>query len=710
MKRRLLTLFLFIIVACLSGCAFFESTIHTTDGTTKNSVQTTTKENVVTNTKTNKSITAEGGSGNTTKKEETTNTISQGTSAIKPVSSTGDIDQYNNKDDYANDYGYKVLIADPSKGDAYKKLYENLDTLCSSFHDDYSSTGNATLNSVKYTIGKATYSTTELTSAQAANVYTVYKMDHPLYYWLSSSYVIGSVGTSAYIEIEVEPDYASAIDRKKANDKIYAKAQKYLEGTEGYTSFYQLALHFHDSIIDGMEYAYDSFGNPLDTADAHSIVGALIDGFGVCESYAETFSMLLNYSNIENSLVTGYAGEAHAWNIAKMDDSKYYWFDLTWDDQDYELGIVYNYFCSTDDTLSPRWDGGMSASSQTTFTSSHIPYTSSSTTFMYDLPARSTEEYSLDNKLRDTFTEGNNSYIIIGAEKVQITKTTVSGDFSVPEYVKHNGVFYDVVSIGGATGTTLEGAPDFLNVTSLTIPKSIKFIWQIDGSKLTSITVDKENDKFESKDGVLYTKGLYTLISYPSKSSQTSFTFSDTTRWIVDDAFKSLSYLTTVTLGKNTILHQFLLSVGYEFPRSVEDENTSKTASRMTSSIYGFKNLLNGAKTINYATDSTIYKVDDGIVYSNDYKIVYSYTQSKLEYVFNDQVETIWYAAFFANKAITKATFGTNLKEMKTQAFDACTNLNTINYKGTESQWASVIIDSRSQSVIASATKHYNYS
>ena len=709
MKRRLLTLLLFIIVACLSGCAFFESTIHTTDGTT-NSVQTTTRGNIVTNASTNQDITTDSGSGNTTKEGATTKTASQGTSVSKPVSSSGNIDDYNNKEDYANDYGYKVLIADPSKGNAYKKLYENLDALCSSFHDDYSSTGNASFNSVKYTIGKATYSTTELTSAQAANVYTVYKMDHPLYYWLSSSYVIGSSGTNAYIEIEVEPDYANAIERKEANDKIYAKAQKYLEGTLSYTSSYQLALHFHDLIIDGMEYAYDSYGNPLDTTDAHSIVGALIDGFGVCESYAETFSMLLNYSNVENSLVTGYAGEAHAWNIAKMDDSKYYWFDLTWDDQDYELGIVYNYFCSTDDKVSPTWDGGLNASSQTTFSSSHTPYTTSSTTYMYNLPNRSTEDYSLDNKLRDTFTEGSNSYIIIGAEKVQITKTTVSGDFSVPEYVKHNGVFYDVVSIGGAIGTTLEGAPDFSNVTSLTIPKSIKFIWQIDGLNLTSITVDKDNDKFESKDGVLYTKGLYTLISYPSKSFQTSFTFSDTTRWIVEDAFSSLPYLTTVTLGKNTIIHQFLLSVGYEFPRSQEDENTNKTASRMTGSIYGFKDLLKGTKTINYASDSTIYKVEDGIVYSNNYKIVYSYTQSKQEYVFNDQVETIWYAAFFANNVIRKATFGTNLKETKSQAFEACTNLKTINYKGTESQWSSVIIDSRSLPVITSATINYNYS
>jgi transglutaminase/protease-like cytokinesis protein 3 len=103
-----------------------------------------------------------------------------------------------------------------------------------------------------------------------------------------------------------------------------------------------------------MEYAYEADGStPENDAWAHNILGVFEKKTGVCEAYSKTFQLLLNYCGVDNIYVTGYATEPHAWNLAKMDDGSWYWFDLTWDDKsdtnsntlDWAWGIWYNYFC-----------------------------------------------------------------------------------------------------------------------------------------------------------------------------------------------------------------------------------------------------------------------------------------------------------------------------------------------------------------------------
>ena len=41
----------------------------------------------------------------------------------------------------------------------------------------------------------------------------------------------------------------------------------------------------------------------------------------------------MNYTGGECYYVNGLATEGHAWNIAKMDNGEWYYFDLTWNDK-----------------------------------------------------------------------------------------------------------------------------------------------------------------------------------------------------------------------------------------------------------------------------------------------------------------------------------------------------------------------------------------
>lgn len=71
----------------------------------------------------------------------------------------------------------------------------------------------------------------------------------------------------------------------------------------------------------------------------HSAYGILLEGSGVCESYAKTMSRLLDAVGIPNIYVVGTAGSGrdaggHAWNYVQMPNGSWYLLDSTWNDND----------------------------------------------------------------------------------------------------------------------------------------------------------------------------------------------------------------------------------------------------------------------------------------------------------------------------------------------------------------------------------------
>jgi hypothetical protein len=88
-------------------------------------------------------------------------------------------------------------------------------------------------------------------------------------------------------------------------------------------------------------------------------------------------------------------------------------------------------------------------------------------------------------------------------------------------------------------------------VTSVTIPATTVTIGQQpfrNEGKLQEIIVDKDNPKYKSIDGVLYSKDGTELIQYPTKKTGTSFAVPNTVTSIVWCAFSSLQYLVNLSL------------------------------------------------------------------------------------------------------------------------------------------------------------------
>lgn len=84
---------------------------------------------------------------------------------------------------------------------------------------------------------------------------------------------------------------------------------------------------------------------------SHTAYGGLINGVAVCDGYAESFKYLLDKVGIKNVLIFGEVDEDgnfkgvvnHAWNLIAI-DGVYQHYDLTWNDDDVNQRVVYEYY------------------------------------------------------------------------------------------------------------------------------------------------------------------------------------------------------------------------------------------------------------------------------------------------------------------------------------------------------------------------------
>ena len=116
---------------------------------------------------------------------------------------------------------------------------------------------------------------------------------------------------------------------------------------EGMTD-YDKALALHDVICANL--AYD---DSQSREWIHTMYGAFVNKYAVCDGYSKAYQYLLNKVGIDSHIATGAGnGGSHAWNLVKLGD-KWYYTDVTWDDQPY-LDFYYEYFNLTEEQLTAK--------------------------------------------------------------------------------------------------------------------------------------------------------------------------------------------------------------------------------------------------------------------------------------------------------------------------------------------------------------------
>lgn len=352
------------------------------------------------------------------------------------------------EDCYASYDGYYALNSDQ------KKLYNALKKAAHSF---YIGTGDA--DSVSYSDGAMDCfavlrnSSASLTSDDVAEVVSMFRNDNPIYFFVGS-YLLYSTSTffgTTYISniyISCMEEYADGTVRQQERTVLEREIASVQEAMPDASTTLEYVTAVHDWIRDTITYAYDENGDPDSSMISHSIVGVFDPDYhaAVCEGYAKAFQLLLNASGVDNYYITGLGnGGGHAWNMARMDDGFFYYFDVTWDDS----AQTNAYF----------------AAGETSFSKEHTPFTIDETAweFLYDLPDVPNASYS--GAVGTVYTEGDFTYQLFDTYAALTAYTGTAESVIVPEQVH------------GLPVTQLKGAfANDANLQEVQLPETITVI------------------------------------------------------------------------------------------------------------------------------------------------------------------------------------------------------------------------------------------
>ena len=329
---------------------------------------------------------------------------------------------YSDIQQYASHEGDAIFMS-AANGDAMRGLYEEMERVLSVFHTGTEDAAYYTYNDELgnlYTAASFDYAKYGLSLEEAQTVYTIFRKDHPVYYWMS----YWLYWNSCTITITTTEEYASGTSRQYYNEILYEGIEQYALLTDGEASAYNVALTLYDAILKNNSYAYTDNHTTEPAQWAHSVMGDFLYGKFVCEGYAKLFQILLNLNGIENKYVVGTAIESHCWNLVRMDDGDWYWFDLTWGDT---TSNPYAYFCALDSALT-----------------THTP-TPAGTYGLYvntDLPARANSPFACEDILEigETFSVDHSQYFLSAANTVTLS----SGPVIPAEKLVYRGIVYSI--------------------------------------------------------------------------------------------------------------------------------------------------------------------------------------------------------------------------------------------------------------------------
>lgn len=182
---------------------------------------------------------------------------------------------------------------------------------------------------------------------------------------------IGSTANTTYYdysEVNMTIDFNYSFTKERMIEMKYASEVKAKEIINKVIKpnmiDYEKELALHDYLVSNSQYDRRLFTGTM-SDESYTDYGVLVEGRGVCSSYAKAMFRLLNEVGIETLYVTGKADNGsgyigHAWNIVKIQD-EYYHLDATWNDPvsaDGKESLRHSYFNVTDEQIGKNhvWD------------------------------------------------------------------------------------------------------------------------------------------------------------------------------------------------------------------------------------------------------------------------------------------------------------------------------------------------------------------
>ena len=239
------------------------------------------------------------------------------------------------------------------------------------------------------------------------------------------------------------------------------------------------------------------------------------------------------------------------------------------------------------------------------------------------------------------------------------------------------------------------------SLTQVNISKSVSFIGAAPFSGCTAlerINVQDGNTSFVSKNGVLYSKDMKTLVAYPCALPGESYTVPSTVTSIYERAFANNKYLVTINIAgqvkticdrtfmdceklKYITLPDSITTIeGYSFLGSEELESIRIPDAITAIERYTFYG--SGIKSI---------------VFPANIKTVgtyaFAYCNRLTSVTIPDTVTTLYDHAFSNCDNLSKVIVGTGVTSIQTSAFMMDPELKIVYYKGSEAQWNKIDVD-----------------
>lgn len=196
------------------------------------------------------------------------------------------------------------------------------------------------------TVGKVSLPTNQkVTHDEAWLVTAAFYSDYPELFWARPSFFYNK---STMLCSEIQLNYNSHIYNLDTELPLFLETTETILAGMPNGSDYEKELYLHDALIKKVTYT----SSKLEEQNGYT---TLVEGKGVCAGYAFALQYLLMRAGIQSYYVVGFAGENHAWNLAKI-DGKWYYVDATWDDplnngSDDPYSPYYSYFNITTNKL-----------------------------------------------------------------------------------------------------------------------------------------------------------------------------------------------------------------------------------------------------------------------------------------------------------------------------------------------------------------------
>lgn len=232
-------------------------------------------------------------------------------------------------------HGYQALERE-EKRNLYDKIAGSI----------YSITDKADENG-RYRTARMRMKNVKMSEFDIREVVNAYICDNPEIFWIENlfGYAYNDEDTIIEFYSVLSPEDCQAYI-KTFNEKV----ESILSEIDTDMTEYQRERLIHDRVLNNCVYK-TGVSSASDGWQYFSVYGALVEGEAVCEGYAKSMQVLLTRAGVPCSTVRGDAeGIAHMWNVVQL-SSEWYHLDPTWDDNDKDGVVNYEYFNITTETI-----------------------------------------------------------------------------------------------------------------------------------------------------------------------------------------------------------------------------------------------------------------------------------------------------------------------------------------------------------------------